>query len=496
MKKLFLSILVLTAFVSVAQARKVSGVVVSGKDKLSGVIVTDGENFTQTRKNGKFSFEINDDAEFVYIVTPAGYAADWSSGVPAFYQRAEGKDSFVFDLLKTDDSGDYSIIAVSDPQTKNAKHFEQFSALPMQELVESSAQLEGAVVGVVLGDICWDTLELLEDYKKEIVRTGVPFYPVVGNHDHELEAKGDLETSAVYRKMMGPENYAFFLGKDLVIALDNIIYDTKKKYKEGYAPHVLDWLRGLMPLIPDDAGLYIVQHGTVYRWFDLENPWIVATPEFLDIVRGHNVNIITGHSHISNNMIYEDNIVEHNVAAICASWWDTYYCTDGTPAGYKVFTSRDGEVEWYYKSLGKDRDYQVEFFMPGESPLHPNSIVANVWDWDSEWKVEWFEDGRSMGVLEPVFDLSPNYIKDINDAFKGKKIPGYKQPRLNWHYFAATPSEKAQNVKIVVTGRFGQQWECNVDMSEYKDVKAGEPVQVELPDNAVQMLKDAGIFKM
>ena len=496
MKRLFITILTLAAVCTYADAREVSGRVISGKEKLGGVIVTDGENFTQTRKNGRFKFDIKDDAEFVYIVTPAGYAADWSSGVPAFYQRAEGKDNFVFDLLKTDDSGDYSIIAVSDPQTKTKKHFAQFSGLPMEELTKTASELEGAVAGIILGDICWDSLELLEDYKSEIVRTGVPFYPVVGNHDHELEAKGDLETTAVYRQAMGPENYAFFLGKDLVIVVDNIIYDTQKKYKEGYAPHVLAWVRGLLQLIPQDTDLYIAQHGTAYRWFDRENEWVVAASDMFDIVRGHKVTFIAGHTHINNNMDYEEGIVEHNAAAICGAWWDTSYCTDGTPSGYKVYTYKDGDLQWYYKSLGKDKDYQVEFFMPGESPLHPDCIVANVWDWDSQWKVEWFEDGRPMGVLEPVFDLSPKYIKEINTVFEGKKIPNFKKPRLNWHYFAASPSKDARNVKIVVTSRFGQKWECDVDMTEYADVKA-EKLEVEgLPENAVQMLKDAGIFKM
>ena len=223
MKKFIAVLLSFISICTLAEARKVSGKVISGKENLEGVIVTDGEHFTQTRHNGKFVLEIDEDAEFVYIVTPAGYAADWSSGVPAFYQRAEEKDYFVFDLLKTDNSGDYSIIAVSDPQTKTKKHFSQFSALPMDELTETAGKLEGAVVGVILGDICWDSLELLEDYKNEIVRAGIPFYPVVGNHDHELAAKGDIETTAAYRKAMGPENYAFFLGKDAVICLDNII---------------------------------------------------------------------------------------------------------------------------------------------------------------------------------------------------------------------------------------------------------------------------------
>lgn len=494
MKKYIAMTAALLMLCGVAQARKVTGRVVSGNEKLSGVIVTDGENFTKTKKNGKFSFEINDDAEFVYIVTPSGYAADWSSGVPAFYQRAEGKDSFVFDLIATDDSGDYSIIAVSDPQTKTKKHFSQFAAYPMEELAETAGKLEGAVAGIVLGDICWDSLELLEDYKAEIVRTGVPFYPVVGNHDHELEAQGDLQTTAKYRLAMGPENYAFFLGKDLVIGLDNIIYDTKKQYEEGYAPHVLNWVRGLMQLIPEEADLYIAQHGTAFRWFDRESPWIVAFPELVDMVRGHKVTFVAGHTHISNNMNYEENIVEHNAPSICGAWWDTYYCTDGSPSGYRIYTCKDGKVEWYHKALGKDKDYQVEFFMPGETPLNPDCVVANVWDWDPEWKVEWFEDGKPMGVLEPTFDLSPKYTKEIYEVFKDKKIPNYKKPRLNWHYFAAAPSKEAKNVKIVVTSRFGQQWECSVDMSKYADVKAEKMVPEDLPENAIDMLKEAGIF--
>ena len=490
MKKIVMMLLALGAASFAADARKVSGSVISGEEKLAGVIVTDGENFTQTKKNGKFSFEINDDAEFVYIVTPSGYVADWSTGVPAFYQEAAGRNKFTFDLRKTDASGDYSIIAVSDPQTKDKKHFSQFAGAPMTDLIETAGQLEGAAVGIVLGDICWDSLELLEDYKNEILRTGIPFYPVVGNHDHELEAEGDLQSTARYRKSLGPENYAFFLGNDLVIVLDNIIYKTKKNYDEGYAPHVIKWVKGLESLIPETTDLYIAQHGTTRRWFE-NNSKIIGTSDLLDIVRGHEVLFISGHTHICNNMDYEKGIREHNVASICGSWWDTYYCTDGSPSGYKVYTHKDGRLEWYYKPIGKDKDYQVEFYMPGQSPLHPNSIVANVWDWDSEWKVEWYEDGKPMGTLEPVIDLSPLYIREIQAAFDGKRIPSYKQPRENWHYFVATPSQYAKTVTIAVTSRFGKTWVYNADMTGYVDVQAHRGGAGLMPENTIEAMKHA-----
>ncbi|MBO5419307.1 MAG: calcineurin-like phosphoesterase C-terminal domain-containing protein [Bacteroidales bacterium] len=489
MKKIFAIAMAFMMFGGIAEARKVSGSVVSGEEKLAGVIVTDGKNFTTTKKNGKFSFEIKDDAEFVYIVTPSGYVADWSTGVPAFYQEAAGRDRFVFDLQKTDASGDYSIVAIADPQTRDEKQFAKFADEPMADLCETVTTLTGASVGLALGDICWDSLELLESYRKEIVRTGIPFYPVVGNHDHELEAQGDIQTTAAYRKVMGPENYAFCLGKDVVIVLDNIIYDTQKKYQEGYASHVISWVKGLEALLPEGASLYIAQHSPVKYWENGRK--IIGASDLIDIVRGRNVTFISGHTHVNNNLEYEKNITEHNVAAICGSWWDTDHCTDGTPRGYKVFTMKDGRLSWYYKSVGHDKDHQVELYKPGQTLQHPNSVVVNVWDWDPAWKVEWFEDGKPMGSLKPVKEYSPLYIHEINEAFAGRKIPGYKQPNINYHYFAATPSQYAKNVTISVESRFGKRWVYNVDMSEYVDVQAHRGGAGLMPENTIEAMKHA-----
>lgn len=490
MKKIIAFAAALLMFCSFAQARKVTGKVISGKEKLSGVIVTDGTSFTKTKKNGKFAFDIKDDAEFVYIVTPSGYVADWSSGVPAFYQQAAGCKKFVFDLQKTDRSGDYSIVAIADPQTRNDQQFAKFAGKPMEDLCQTAKTLTGAAAGLALGDICWDSLDLLEKYKKEIVRTGIPFYPVVGNHDHELEASGDINTTARYRQIMGPENYAFFMGKDVVIVVDNIIYDTQKKYVEGYADHVLAWVKSLERLLPYGADLYIAQHSPLMKW-DEGNARIVNSTDMLDIVRGRKVTFISGHTHINNNLNYSNNITEHNVAAICGSWWDTDHCTDGTPSGYKVFTKKDGKLSWYYKALGHDKNHQVELYRPGQTSYHPNGIVVNVWDWDPSWKVEWFEDGKPMGSLKPVSEFSPVYVHEINEVFAGKTIPSYKKPRLNYHYFAAVPNQYAKNVTIAVENPFGQSWVYNVNMSEYVDVQAHRGGAGLMPENTIEAMKHA-----
>ena len=473
-----------------AEARKVTGKVVSGKEKLAGVIVTDGEHFTKTKKNGKFAFNINDDAEFVYIVTPSGYVAEWNSGVPQFYQKAPGLKKFVFDLKKTAPSKDYSIVAIADPQTRSPKHFSQFADKPLEDVCQTIKSLDGVAVGLALGDICWDEFDRIDDYKAEIVRTGIPFYPVVGNHDHELEVTGDLKSTALYREKLGPENYAFFLGNDVVIVVDNIIYNTQKNYVEGYADHVIKWVKGLERQIPFSSDLYIAQHCPLRKWFE-DNAKIANANDLLEVVRGHKVTFISGHTHINNVLDYESNISEHNVAAICGSWWDTNHCTDGTPSGYKVFTKKDGKLSWYYKSVGYDKNHQVEVFKPGQTIMHPNSVVLNIWDWDPSWKVEWFEDGRPMGKLKPVHEYSPEYIHQINEAFSGKNIPSYKLPKINYHYFAATPSQYAKHVTVSVENPFGKSWVYDVDMSDYIDVQAHRGGAGLMPENTIEAMKHA-----
>ena len=164
LKKVLPFILVLAGMCLSVEARPVKGTVKSGKERLAGVIVTDGVNFTATRKNGSFSFEISDNAEFVYIVTPSGYCGDWSSGVPAFYKTASGQDRFDFQLQRLKEAEPYHIIAIADPQPHTDSHFAEFAGEPLSDLGSTAASLEGQVVGLALGDISWDRIELLDKY--------------------------------------------------------------------------------------------------------------------------------------------------------------------------------------------------------------------------------------------------------------------------------------------------------------------------------------------
>lgn len=459
MKHTLLILLALLLTCRMSEAKVVKGIVTCGDKKLSGVVVTDGKKFTRTGKNGTFRLNIGSDAKHVYIVTPSGYTADWSQGSPAFYRKVSEHSYFEFDLTEAGDMSSYNIVAIGDPQPRSLEHFNEFIGVPLEDIRQSVSSMKAPTVGIALGDITFDKYALMKNWKQEIVKAGIPVYTVIGNHDHNRKIKDDDDLADdLYEEAFGPANYAFRLGNDVVVVLDNIIYDSGKKYRLGYTDEILDWVRKLMKYVPEDADIYVAQHsplnGRHYK------KMIIGHDVLLDILEGHRITFISGHNHTNGVFEYAPGVMEHNVAAICGTWWDVYHCTDGTPRGYKVLTKDNGELTWYYKSIGRPRDFQYEVYLPGLTRLHPESVVVNVWDYDQFWTVEWYQDGKPMGKMEQVEEYSPIHTAEINEKYEklGTKPANYRLTDKSGHYFAATPSKDAKTVSIVIKDRFGNEW--------------------------------------
>ena len=218
-RALFISLLILVSFS--LPAKKITGNVHCGDQMIPGVIVTDGFRFTTTDKQGFFKLKIKGESRYVQIVTPSGYTADYTTGSPLFYEKISKKTFYPFAVYKTNKQGsDYSLLAVSDPQMSHVKHLAKFKAEPLKDLITVSASraAERNTVGVALGDIAWNRLEIQPLYKEEIRRTGIPFYSVIGNHDFIQNISG-VEACKTYEENFGPVNWAAWIGKDLLIGV-------------------------------------------------------------------------------------------------------------------------------------------------------------------------------------------------------------------------------------------------------------------------------------
>lgn len=501
MKRILLSFLSLIIVFNLLEAKTVKGSVSCDGKSLSGVIVSDGYRFTKTDAKGAFKISTHKDARFVYVITPSGYVADFSSGAPAFYLPIKGTKAFNFVLQKFSESPDYTIFSVSDPQMQNKKHLKRFRGAPLGDLrgMAARCKAERQTVGIALGDLGWNVLELHSDYKEAIATTGIPFYSVIGNHDF-IQTRSGIAAGEAYESSFGPYNYAFFLGADLVIGLNNIEFVASGKpdpskssnnYHEGYSVETLDFLRGLLAFVPKGTHLLIAQHSPVFEYGSKGG--VNRMDEFISILDGYNVDILSGHSHIMNNRQLAPNVRDHNAAAIGGAWWATDWCRDGTPRGYEIFTKKGSDFSWRWHNIDYPDEFQVEFIPMGKAPLHPNDILANVWDSDSDWTVSWSEDGGEWRKAELVADVSPSYVSQIMEVYKGDfdKIPGYKKPFPTPHYYAASPSQYAREVKMKVQAPDGRQWSQSFTLDGYIDLQAHRGGAGLMPENTVSSMKKA-----
>ena len=66
-----------------------------------------------------------------------------------------------------------------------------------------------AALGVTLGDLVYDKLDLFEPYVRVIAHAAVPWYNVPGNHDANHDAPDDDTSLESFQRVFGPPYYAF-----------------------------------------------------------------------------------------------------------------------------------------------------------------------------------------------------------------------------------------------------------------------------------------------
>ena len=141
-----------------------------------------------TDKNGNYKIDLNDKAEFVYLLTPKGYVADFSTGVPQFFQPVEqSKKQYDFSLKKMQgDSDKFVMITMADTQLDTEADVKRLFSETLPDIKETVSQCPGVqAAGIVLGDISWDVYIHNASYKEFAKQLGFPVYPVIGNHDFD-----------------------------------------------------------------------------------------------------------------------------------------------------------------------------------------------------------------------------------------------------------------------------------------------------------------------
>lgn len=338
------------------------------------------------------------------------------------------------------------------------------------------------------------------------------WFHCMGNHDNNPDIAGDWAASSTYRYTWGPTYYSFNLGEVHYVVLDNIEYlnpganRNDRSYNENIVNQVLKWFRKDLENADKESPLVICMHAPYLSRPQCTSPDVVEGvkyrytwgSKFDTSIQGFkNVKVFTGHAH-TNYVVLKGATTEYNVGAACGNLWRTgsylngnSICTDGSVGGYRVMEVEGNDVHTYYKSIGFDKSYQfrvydlnhchivndvycsnrdggpleqflsdggfgynsADYYDNGQAKK-PNRIMINAFGYDTRWKVEAFENGKSLNV-QRVSAYDPLAI--ISDAVKCYEIKGNVagEPSLCSHLFIAQAQTSDAPVTVKVTNEYG-----------------------------------------
>ncbi|MFD2742497.1 MULTISPECIES: calcineurin-like phosphoesterase C-terminal domain-containing protein [Sphingobacterium] len=434
----------------------IRGRVVAVSKGVQGVAVSDGYAIAVTDKNGDYQITTNPESAFLFICNPSGYEIEQDAGFAAIY-RSLDQQHYTFHLRKSElDDLHHGFIGLGDPQVRvqdDVRQFQQESIPDMQQFIQ--LQTHRSFHGISVGDSIWDKPDMWQPYQEAVAQLGIPFFQTVGNHDKHESTQHQPDTAALFKMHCGPTYYSFNRGMAHYVVLDNVNYTSIKDYNGEISAEQLAWLAKDLALVPHDHLLILSVHIPVYNAVKNKQDLYALLAPF------SNVHILSGHTHQNTNHIHQ-HIFEHTIASVCGAWWTGSVCTDGTPRGYAVFEVQGSTLSWCYKSIGKDTDYQFRTSVQRLNKGH--RITVNVWNYDPEWKVQWYADGKLMGHMDQTKTLDPL----ARSLYEGPQLPadrrGWVEPRRTAHIFYT--QTRAKQVQIVVTDRFGREFKEDVNLKE------------------------------
>lgn len=476
----------------IAETTDFYGVVTDSEGNyMPGVVVSDGYSCTVTDGNGVWQLTANEFSYQVYVSIPADCRVTVKDGYPDFWKKIEnGVSRYDFTLEKMSaPEEEFDLVCIADPQCQTASNVSRFTSETAVDLRAYAAGAEVPKYGVLLGDIGWNTANT--DYTNAVFplmkvalkeeNVGMPMFFVIGNHDNKVievstddyTVAHDIAAQRNFEYAFGPVNYSFNRGEAHIVVMDNIVFPNHDDYYLGFRDDQVEWLRQDLESVSKDKMLILCVHIPI-RANEGHN-----VDKVVDLIEQFaEVHVMSGHTHYAENNEYEGHY-EHVHGAACGAWWRTVINADGTPNGYSVYRVDGASFSnWYYKSVGFDKDYQIRLYrgnlkyMDGYASQYEfyykgdRDIIANIWNADSGWKVDVYEDNNLTGQMEPYGSGATR-----RDAWASGYLLGvlglsgtsYDKSNVShlYHYTLKTTNKNPDDVsvRVVATDSFGNTYE-------------------------------------
>lgn len=504
----------------------VKGTVLSNGNGVPNVVVSDGIVITKTDSNGIYYLPSTKVNPYVFISIPGNYEVNRELSIPRFFHSlnlaAKVVETKNFELNPVNNTK-HVVLAMADlhlaKRNNDISQFETGFLKDANAVIKSYEDKGTKVYGLTLGDLTWDAYwydnnYFLNDYRSLMSKLNTSVFNIMGNHDNDPYYADDSQAAHAFKSIIGPSYYSFNLGNVHYVVLDNVEYVNKggsqgnlgdRSYNAKVVSMQIEWLKKDLTMVDKTTPIVVAMHiqlnnrptlnaaGNPTSTLRLDN-----ASEFLAALNGFsNVHVLTGHVHV--NYAWENTaaVMEHNIGAVCATWWWTgkdgyagnHICKDGSPGGYSIWEVDGKDLKWQYKGIGQDRDYQFRTYdlnkchitavayapnitdaslktYAGEyaNANKNNEVLINVWGFDEHWKVVVTENGvpltvRRVDVKDPLHIISYEALRlNANAAPTSDFVTSNSS-----HMFKVTASNATNTLVIKVTDRFGRIYTENME---------------------------------
>lgn len=344
----------------------------AGESGLAGVKVTNGRDVVLTDPNGAYILPAMDDMA-VMVVQPSGYQVPHNENwVPQFaYQHKPAgspkplrfgglaptgtlPSAINFPLIEASGGNNFTCAVLGDTQTYANQEVGYFRDSTIDDILDRP-QAEQPDCVLAVGDVMGDDLNLIPRMAEIIGTLKAPQWWVHGNHDLDFDADTDADSADSWRRLWGPNNFAFEVGDVLFITLDNVYYpcgeddaatpgrefcidDEVKRYNGRLTEDQLTFVAGLLQHTDEDKLIVFAHHIPFVGFYDQ-----MAAPHQTDnvnalyaLVEGREALSLSGHTHTMANLSPGDSF----------AGWSQMVSVDAIPFRHIIAGAASGA--WYH----------------------------------------------------------------------------------------------------------------------------------------------------
>jgi len=441
-----------------------------GEPGIVGVALSNGRTLAITDAQGHYRLPVSP-GQTVFAIKPAGWRLPGSDPArPGAWRHlptaASSKPSMAlnyggiaagswpdrFDVAMRRapaDDGWLEVRVFADPQVKSTADVGYYA----RDIVDSVLSEAGDArrtpeLGLSLGDIVDDKLDLYPALNAETRRIGVPWLHVSGNHDLDFDAARDEDSLQTFRNSFGPDTFAWEEHGAVFVGLDDVIYRPggSPAYIGGLREDQFAFLEAYLPHVPKTGLLVLAVHIPLFEQDGRDTFRDADRARLFALLRDFpKVLILSGHNHSQQHWMHDARtdwqgaapLHEYNVGAACGAYWtgvkdaagipDTTM-SDGTPNGYaSLGIDRDGRYALGWHAARDPQDSRIGLHAPkvrhGAYPAY--GVFANVYMGREDTRVEFRIDEGEWKPMRRTVAPDPRVLRENMRDADADTLRGY-----------------------------------------------------------------------